>query len=189
MHFEHLFKWLCYGWFAAEAILAIATRTRRSGGTLHDRGTQLLLWVTITVAMVGSDWVQKIAPWSMFYDAEWLMPLSLAVLVTGLTIRAIAIISLGKAFSVNVAIRSAQKVRRTSLYRFVRHPSYLGMEVGFFAIGLSTRNWACLVWVFVLPTLAILYRIHVEEAALNEAFGEEYADYSRVTKRLFPGVY
>jgi len=109
--------------------------------------------------------------------------------VTGLTIRAIAIISLGKAFSVNVAIRSAQKVRRTSLYRFVRHPSYLGMEVGFFAIGLSTRNWACLVWVFVLPTLAILYRIHVEEAALNEAFGEEYADYSRVTKRLFPGVY
>jgi len=80
-------------------------------------------------------------------------------------------------------------VLRTGLYSFVRHPSYLGMEVGFLAIGLHTRNWACLMWVFVLPTLAILYRIHVEEAALREAFGEEYADYSRVTKRLFPGVY
>lgn len=189
MHIGAIFKWLCYGWFAAEAVLAIATRTRRSGGTLHDRGTQLLLWVTITVAMVGSDWVQKIAPWSMFHDAEWLKPLSLAVLVAGLTIRAVAIVTLGKAFSVNVAIRSEQKVQRTGLYRFVRHPSYLGMEVGFLAIGLWTRNWACLVWVFVLPTLAILYRIHVEEAALREAFGEEYADYSRVTKRLFPGVY
>jgi protein-S-isoprenylcysteine O-methyltransferase Ste14 len=103
--------------------------------------------------------------------------------------RTVAIVTLGKAFSVNVAIRSAQKVQRAGLYRIVRHPSYLGMELGFLAIGLWTRNWACLVWVFVLPTLAILYRIHVEEAALREAFGEEYADYSRVTKRLFPGVY
>ncbi|HUZ97065.1 MAG TPA: UBP-type zinc finger domain-containing protein [Edaphobacter sp.] len=37
----------------------------------------------------------------------------------------------------------------------------------------------------VLTTAALLYRIHVEEAALCSAFGEEYAVYSRMTKRLF----
>jgi protein-S-isoprenylcysteine O-methyltransferase Ste14 len=42
----------------------------------------------------------------------------------------------------------------------------------------------------LLPTgAALLYRIHVEEQALHGAFGEEYAEYSRVTKRLIPGVY
>jgi protein-S-isoprenylcysteine O-methyltransferase Ste14 len=38
-------------------------------------------------------------------------------------------------------------------------------------------------------TAALLYRIHVEEALLRKAFGEEYVEYSRATKRLFPGIY
>jgi protein-S-isoprenylcysteine O-methyltransferase Ste14 len=29
----------------------------------------------------------------------------------------------------------------------------------------------------------------VEEAALNEAFGAQYAAYSEQTKRLIPGIY
>jgi len=38
-------------------------------------------------------------------------------------------------------------------------------------------------------TPAHLYRIHVEEAELIEAFGQQYLDYSKETKRLVPGVY
>jgi len=41
----------------------------------------------------------------------------------------------------------------------------------------------------VFPTAALLYRIHVEEMALTEAFGEDYLEYSRVTRRLLPGIY
>jgi protein-S-isoprenylcysteine O-methyltransferase Ste14 len=37
--------------------------------------------------------------------------------------------------------------------------------------------------------VAAMYRIHVEEQAPNEAFGEEYVEYSKVTKRLIPKVY
>jgi protein-S-isoprenylcysteine O-methyltransferase Ste14 len=40
-----------------------------------------------------------------------------------------------------------------------------------------------------LPTAAVLYRIHVEEKALRGAFGAEYDEYSKTTKRLIPGVY
>jgi protein-S-isoprenylcysteine O-methyltransferase Ste14 len=101
----------------------------------------------------------------------------------------VAIFTLRRWFSMNVAIRADQRVHRTGLYRFVRHPSYLGMALGLLAIGLHSRNWACLALILVLPTLAMLYRIHVEESALREALGEEYAAYSRVTKRLIPGVY
>jgi protein-S-isoprenylcysteine O-methyltransferase Ste14 len=31
--------------------------------------------------------------------------------------------------------------------------------------------------------------MHVEEAALVEALGNEYVDYCKVTKRLIPGIY
>jgi protein-S-isoprenylcysteine O-methyltransferase Ste14 len=44
--------------------------------------------------------------------------------------------------------------------------------------------------VVTLPTTAaLLYRIHVEEAALNQAFGAQYQAYSATTKRLIPGIY
>jgi protein-S-isoprenylcysteine O-methyltransferase Ste14 len=35
----------------------------------------------------------------------------------------------------------------------------------------------------------LLYRIRVEEAALTQAFGDDYLEYSKNTKRLIPGVY
>jgi protein-S-isoprenylcysteine O-methyltransferase Ste14 len=35
----------------------------------------------------------------------------------------------------------------------------------------------------------VLYRIYVEETALRLAFGADYEDYRRCTKRLIPGVY
>jgi protein-S-isoprenylcysteine O-methyltransferase Ste14 len=41
----------------------------------------------------------------------------------------------------------------------------------------------------VLPTAAVLIRIHVEEIALRSAFGAEYDEYAATTKRLIPGVY
>jgi protein-S-isoprenylcysteine O-methyltransferase Ste14 len=59
----------------------------------------------------------------------------------------------------------------------------------FAAIGIHSRNWISLVVAVVPTTEALIYRIQVEEQALLEAFGEEYAQYSRVTKRLVPGVY
>ena len=63
------------------------------------------------------------------------------------------------------------------------------MMLLFLAVGLDTRNWLWLGMIVVLPMAALLYRMHVEEAALTGAFGAEYVEYSRTTKRLIPGVY
>jgi|SRR5580693_9857040 protein-S-isoprenylcysteine O-methyltransferase Ste14 len=88
-----------------------------------------------------------------------------------------------------VAIYATQTVHKAGLFRWVRHPSYAGMLLIFTAIGLSQRNWVSLAIMLVFPTAALLYRIHVEEMALTEAFGEDYLEYSRVTRRLVPGIY
>jgi protein-S-isoprenylcysteine O-methyltransferase Ste14 len=45
-------------------------------------------------------------------------------------------------------------------------------------------------FVVLLPiTAAMLYRIHVEEVALVDAFGAEYENYRKATSRLIPGLY
>jgi protein-S-isoprenylcysteine O-methyltransferase Ste14 len=149
----------------------------------------LLLWIVIFASITASEWIRYTVPADIFGGAHWLRPFSVALLVAGLAIRWTAILTLGKSFSANVAIRESQTVHRTGLYRFVRHPSYLGLELIFLAIGLHAHNWISLLLAVVPTTLALFYRIHVEEIALREAFGEEYAAYSRETKRLVPGVF
>jgi protein-S-isoprenylcysteine O-methyltransferase Ste14 len=128
-------------------------------------------------------------PADMPASDSWLRLTALWVFVIGLGIRAAAIATLGSAFSANVATRTGQRLERSGLYRVVRHPSYLDLELILLACALHARTWVCFAVAFVLPTLAVLYRIHVEEGALRLAFGSDYEDYSRSTKLLIPGIY
>jgi len=184
-----LWTWLYWIWVGSEVMIAVATRTRRSSGNVRDRGSMLLLWIVIFTSITACECVRYAVHSSTFGGAHWLQAAALAMLVLGLAIRWTAIVTLGKSFSANVAIRESQKVHRTGLYRFVRHPSYLGLLLVFLAVGLHARNWISLILAVVPTTLALFYRIHVEEKALRDAFGEEYAAYSRETKRLVPGVF
>ena len=184
-----LWTLLYWGWVGSEVVIAVATRTRRGSGNVRDQGSMLLLWIVIFASITASEWVRYAVPVPMFGGAYWLRVAAIAVLVAGLAIRWTAILTLGKSFSANVAIRESQKVHRTGLYRFVRHPSYSGLVLIFLAVGLHARNWVSLVLATVPTTLGLFYRIHVEERALREAFGDEYAAYSRETKRLVPGVF
>jgi protein-S-isoprenylcysteine O-methyltransferase Ste14 len=189
MRSDVLWEWLLNAWIAGEVVIAIATRTRRGQGNVQDQGTQIMIWVVIVASFFASGWVKGYRAAGMPFNAHGLRLAGLALLAAGLLVRIAAIVTLGRSFSANVAIRSSQTIQRKGLYRLVRHPSYLGMEMIFLAAGLYTHNWACLAIMVVFPTLAILYRIHVEEAALLGAFGDDYADYMRTTKRLLPGIY
>ena len=118
---------------------------------------------------------------------SWLLPAALGLLILGMVVRAVAIATLGRAFSTNVATRAGQGLERSGLYALVRHPSYLGLELILLAFALHSRTWACFAVVLIPPSLAVLYRIYVEENALRLAFGVDYEDYSRRTKRLISG--
>jgi protein-S-isoprenylcysteine O-methyltransferase Ste14 len=180
---------LFYGWTASEIYIAIATRTRKGGGKRLDRGSMAILWVTIVAAITAGEWISGASAHNMFGGAHWLRIAAIVIIITGIAVRWTAILSLGKAFSANVAIRDSQTVYRKGLYRFVRHPSYSGMVLVFLAIALHERNWLAAAVVMIPTTLALLYRIRVEEAALHQAFGAEYTSYCKTTKRLIPGIY
>jgi protein-S-isoprenylcysteine O-methyltransferase Ste14 len=176
-------------WIASEVVIGVATRTKRSTGKTHDRGSLILLWMVIFSAMTAGIWYSESTPSTMFGGVHALKTVALVILIIALLIRWSAIFTLGKAFSSNVAILDSQKLNRSGLYRFVRHPSYLGLLLVFLAVAVHTRNWLSFAIILVPCTAALLYRIHVEEAALLQAFGQEYADYAHTTNRLIPGLY
>jgi protein-S-isoprenylcysteine O-methyltransferase Ste14 len=184
-----VWEFLFYGWTASEIYIAIATRTRSGGGQRFDRGSMAILWITILAAITAGEWISAATAPNMFGGGHWLKTAAVVVLITGIVVRWTAILSLGKAFSANVAIRDSQTVYRKGLYQFVRHPSYSGLLLVFVAIALHERNWLSAAVVMIPTTLALLYRIQVEEAALRQAFGEQYESYCRTTKRLIPGIY
>jgi protein-S-isoprenylcysteine O-methyltransferase Ste14 len=188
MRLSTLWVWLMYGWGAGEILLALFVRARGGRTTIQDRGTQFILWGVIFGSIFASEWVVHLFPGSI-PGGHWLRVAGVALMMIGLAVRITAIVTLGRFFTVNVATRASQTIQRRGLYSVVRHPSYLGLEICFLAVGLHSRNWACLALMLIAPTLAVLYRIHVEEQALLGAFGAEYAEYSRTTKRLIPGVY
>jgi len=115
--------------------------------------------------------------------------LGLLCLVAGITIRWTAIYTLGKYFTGTVLIKTDHQLVRTGPYRYVRHPAYAGALLAHFGLGLAFANWFSLAFSSIPFLMAAFYRMRVEERALREAFGAEYADYAQATRRLVPGLY
>ncbi|NKY45047.1 methyltransferase family protein [Nocardia cerradoensis] len=74
-------------------------------------------------------------------------------------------------------------------YHWVRHPSYTGVLLLTTGFGVAAGNWISLLLLIVVPTLAFLRRIDVEEAAMVETLGRSYEDYRARSRRLVPGVW
>jgi protein-S-isoprenylcysteine O-methyltransferase Ste14 len=121
---------------------------------------------------------------------RWLLfGLGVALIVTGSAVRLWAITTLGRWFTYDVRVTEGQPVVETGPYRWVRHPSYTGVLLVVFGLGLALGNWLSLLFVLVLPTLGLVRRIRVEEAALLGTIGEPYERYAAERSRLFPGVW
>jgi len=81
-----------------------------------------------------------------------------------------------------------QRLVTDGYYRHIRHPIYLG-EIGR-ALGWTiTLSSLYGLGLMVVGIVFLVIRIGIEEEMLVEAFGEEYIEYQRKTKRLIPYVY
>ncbi len=82
-----------------------------------------------------------------------------------------------------------QRLVRSGPYRFVRHPGYAAFVLMAFGIALGFSSLVALAAVPLLLLPALANRIWVEEELLLSAFGSEYRDYQRTTRRLLPGLW
>ncbi|HTC44252.1 MAG TPA: isoprenylcysteine carboxylmethyltransferase family protein [Steroidobacteraceae bacterium] len=176
-------------YFGSEFLLGLARRAKGGSSSPADRGSTRVLWLTIMPSMFLGFWCQFGVPQARWEFQPWINVIGIAIVILGLVIRWYSIIYLGRFFTVNVAIAADHQLIDSGPYRRVRHPSYTGALMAFWGLALCTQNWVSLILIGVGPTVAFLYRMHVEEIALSDAFGERYRQYVQRTARLIPGVY
>jgi protein-S-isoprenylcysteine O-methyltransferase len=172
----------------SEFALMLAKRSK-SRAIGKDRATLPLLWLVIAASIWAGFYLRAAFPQGQLPHRLTVYLVGLVLFLVGLVIRWVAIIYLGRFFTVNVAIADDHQLITTGPYRFVRHPSYTGTLLIFFAFGLCMLNIFSLVAVFLPIAAAFLWRMHVEEEALREAFGERYRHYAGRTRKLIPLLY
>jgi protein-S-isoprenylcysteine O-methyltransferase len=186
---DKLFPALCLLWFASEMWIVVR---RRSGDRTRtrDAGTLRLLTVTIYASIALAVWFGALGvlrfPVALRAPAWWL---GIALMLLGMPLRWWAIRVLSRYFTVDVAIRPDHRLVRSGPYRWLRHPSYTGSLLTFLGFALGFGNWLSLLAVAAPVTLAFLWRIHVEERVLREAFPDQYPAYAQATWRLVPFVW
>jgi protein-S-isoprenylcysteine O-methyltransferase Ste14 len=112
----------------------------------------------------------------------------LGTYLVGFTVMVWAEAYLGRLFSLEVSIQHGHKLVTDGIYRYLRHPRYLGVTL--FSVGLSLvfRSWISLVLAVV--TLAVLiWRMRDEETLMHQEFGADWEAYAKKTWRLIPFIY
>ena len=112
----------------------------------------------------------------------------LLFVVAGLGFALGGAVTLRSNYSATLLIRESHELVVHGIYRFVRHPIYLGTILVMLGGPIGTSSWIALLPALLLIPLFI-YRMGVEEGLLLEEFGEEYRVYMSNTKRLIPFVY
>jgi protein-S-isoprenylcysteine O-methyltransferase Ste14 len=116
---------------------------------------------------------------------EYFYVVGLVTFAAGITIRAFAAKQLGKYFTHELQVVPNQKVISSGLYKYVRHPAYLGTLM--LVVGFSWMFLSNIGLLLSAPMLFLaLYRIKNEEKMLSNYFGNEYQEYMVTTKKIIP---
>jgi protein-S-isoprenylcysteine O-methyltransferase Ste14 len=109
---------------------------------------------------------------------------SILLVVAGNALASIALMHLGRSFSM---MAEARRLVTSGMYRLVRHPLYLAEELATIGVLIQFLSG----WTVLLCAAHIAFqlrRMQNEESVLARAF-PEYTAYSMRTARLLPGIY
>ena len=111
-----------------------------------------------------------------------------ALIVIGITIELIAQITLRRFYSSTLVIREDHQLITHGIYRFTRHPIYLGALMVLIGVPVFVSSlYGLLVMSALIPV--VLNRIRMEERMLTEEFGDAYRTYKETTSKLIPFIY
>ncbi|MHC1739797.1 MAG: isoprenylcysteine carboxylmethyltransferase family protein [Anaerolineaceae bacterium] len=175
-----------YGFF--EVIMNIRQRNKTKVTNLRDKRSLWWLYGLITVGYalsfsIGATKIGRIHDWNLFFVV------GMSLFVIGLMIRIQSILTLKQFFTYSVAKVENQKIIETGMYKFLRHPGYLGQLIIFLGISISISNWLSMLAMMIPVVVGYAYRISVEEKFMLEQFGPNYLDYQKRTKKIVPFIY
>lgn len=174
--------------FLSEATLLLSKRAKGEQDIVADNKSLRLLWRMVGIG-IGLTFLSN----TLFPHPVFVRPLfeyiALLLVIGGIALRWSSIIYLGREFTVNVAIIEGHRLVTSGPYKLIRHPSYTGLILIFIGLGIHSNHAVGLLALSVPIFWAVINRIKIEERAMEDFFGSEYAEYRKTTKKLVPGVY
>ncbi|MDI6791702.1 MAG: isoprenylcysteine carboxylmethyltransferase family protein [bacterium] len=110
----------------------------------------------------------------------------LILYLAGIGGREWAIKSLSEYWSADIRIREDHHLIKEGPYRYVRHPNLVCLLLEVNGLCLIPNAYYSLIFLWTVFLFSILFRIHLEEKALIEKFGQEYLDYKKEVPALIP---
>jgi len=177
-----------YIYFFFEVFLNLRQKRKSNLTTSNDKGSLRLLYGSITFGYflsfaIGITKLGRIYYWNTFFA------IGMSLFVIGLMIRIYSILTLRQFFIYSVAKVENHEIIETGLYKFIRHPGYLGQLTIFLGISISISNWLSIFAMMIPVLVGYLYRIKVEEGFMTEQMGENYINYQNRTKKIIPTIY
>src|SRR6201995_4881412 len=97
-------------WGLGELLFAVAHRARNTGAEARDRGSLIVLWIVITLAIMAGLRFRNVPFGRIPLSPLPMACIGLAIALAGVILRIVAIATLKRAFTVDVAIHSDQEL-------------------------------------------------------------------------------
>jgi protein-S-isoprenylcysteine O-methyltransferase Ste14 len=144
------------------------------------------VWVVVATVILhraGHYW-----PGAAIGHGSLVFAVGMVLLVAGAGLRWWSFWALGQYFTFTVDVSPDQQIVTRGPYRMLRHPGYAGGLLTMIGIGVIYSNWVGLAGFTLSCLTMVLWRIHIEEAALSTA-GDPYRLYAAHRKRLIPLIW
>ena len=95
---------------------------------------------------------------------------------------------LGKNYSQEIAIVKEHQLVKKGLYRFIRHPQYIGQVLSDLGAGIALAGFIILPLVIFVELPLFLMRARREDKMLENHFGDEWLDYKKKSGFILPFI-
>lgn len=109
--------------------------------------------------------------------------------IIGILLRYISTITLGEYFTRDVAVSNTMTLKSHGVYRFLRHPLYLGLFLLVIGVPLFFGNYFMTLAAILLMGKIINNRMTLEEMMLEKTLGKTYIDWKKARYRFIPFIY
>jgi protein-S-isoprenylcysteine O-methyltransferase Ste14 len=182
--------WLTYIAFFFSTMWVHTRERGLTTGDNRDRGSRALIYFMTFLGVGLAFAMPYVAP-----QAKITLPQApffyagIAMIWAGAILYPWSAMTLGANFRTSVQLLDGQQLVTRGPYRILRHPAYTAGILACTGIGLAIGNWASVTVAPLAAIIAYARRIHVEEAALAERFGEEFTRHKRRTWAVIPLVW
>lgn len=158
----------------------------------REGASSRLSYIPLSVAggylMFSGDVPREVLRTRIFSPSMVTDALGVAITIAGVAFAVWARVYLGGNWSSSVTVKVGHQLIRTGPYRWVRHPIYTGMILGFCGTAIVRHQVRGLIAV-VLLYLGFKIKSKIEERTMIETFGAQYEDYSRTTGAIVPRLW